>query len=170
MQQGDNVACFRFLAKMGLTSPSEPTKRNIGLAILGVTYTVDEVLHMSRANKVAFAETTYSAFLRTRALCPPASNHLVRLFPTVQEFRAHFPEWYGELYHEELPAMPPWPIETWSRMSSSGNCRKERGTSALRASGSFAAPAPCGSTGQMMRHLGLMQHEIGARDQVAISR
>ena len=93
LQQGDNVACFRFLAKLGLNSPSEPTKRNLGLAILAATYTVDEVLHMSRANKVAFAETTSSAFLRTRALCPPARYQLAKLFPTVQEFRAHCPDW-----------------------------------------------------------------------------
>ena len=52
----------------------------------------DEVLHMSRANKVAFAETTGTAFLRTRALCPPARYQLAKLFPTVQEFRAHCPD------------------------------------------------------------------------------
>ena len=141
MRQGDNVSCFRFLAKMGLNTPSEPTKRNLGLAILAVTYPVDDVLYMPRANKVAFAETTYTAFLRTRALCPPARYQLVKLFPTVQEFRAHCPEWFVELYEKEQPAAAPWPMETWSRLISSAFCRKERGTADLRASGSFAAAA-----------------------------
>ena len=56
--------------------------------------------------------------------------------------------------------MPPWPIEVWSRMITSGNCRKERGTWAMRGSGSFAAQAT--NAPQMMRHLELMQQEIRA--------
>ena len=162
MQQGESVPFFRFLAKLGLHSPSEPTKRNLALAILAMTYTMDEVLLMLRADKVAFAETVYNAFLKTRALCPPARHQLAKLFPTVQEFQAKCPDWYAELYEKEPPAPAPWPIETWSRLITSGFCRKERGTTtAFRASPSFAASAP-GAPHAVIQGLQMLQHEIRA--------
>ena len=69
-------------------------------------YTLDEVALMVRADKVAFAETVHNAFLKTRAICPAPRHQLVKLWATVQEFKAVCPDWYAELYEKEPPAQP----------------------------------------------------------------
>ena len=163
MSKGDPGMCYRFLASLGLVSLSESTARNLSLAILGAQHKVDEILAMARNDKVAFAETTKLAFHRTRVLCPPPRHHFAKLCSTVQEFQYSFPDWFQELYAKELPAMPPWPQETWARLVSNTNCRKERGaTSFLRSSGSFAAPSASGPNAMLMQQLQLMQQQIQA--------
>ena len=163
LKKGETVTYFRFLSSLGLVSLSEPTARNLSLAILGAQHTPDDIVAMARDDKCALAEATKAAFHRTRALCPPPRHHLPTLHSTVQAFQSEYPDWFDELYAQELPAMPPWPKQTWARLVSSTNCRKLRGASSfLRSSGSFVAPSASGPNGLLMQQLQYMQQQIQA--------
>ena len=142
IQQGNRLACLRFAIELGLRHPSEPTARNLSLCLLAAEHGVAVVHEMPRANKIAVINETKNDLAKLRLTVLPPKIWISKLLATPEEFRIHYPHVYESVYTSGPPGVPPWNNADWALLTSTSNCRKEKGTSAA-ASASFAPTVAC---------------------------
>ena len=142
IQQGNRLACLRFAIELGLRHPSEPTARNLSLCLLAAEHGVAVVHDMPRANKIAFITETKNELAKLRLSSLPPNIWISKLLATPEEFHIHYPLVYESVYTSAPPGVPPWNNADWALLTSTTNCRKERGTSAA-ASATFAPAVAC---------------------------